>query len=224
MRRVAIRSQTAVSVGDIELDATMFEAQINIPVMHQVVVAQMNARRAGTHSTKTRGKVRGGGAKPYRQKGTGRARQGSIRAPQFVGGGTVFGPLPRDHSQKVSRKARALALRSALSDRAREEKILVFEDLSFPEPKTKEAVALLRDAGVVGKVLLVLPEPDENVWKSFRNLPEAHIITVDQLNVYDVLAREYLVMTKAAVAALNARGKEVKPTRRERAAAGGADA
>jgi large subunit ribosomal protein L4 len=201
-----VRSQAGVTTGEVELDAAVFEAQVNVPVMHQVVVAQLNARRAGTRNTKTRGQVRGGGAKPYRQKGTGRARQGSIRAPHYEGGGIVWGPHPRDYTQKVPRKMRALALRSALSDRARDGRIAVFESLGFETPKTKEAAALLREAGINGKVLLVVAEHDENVWRSFRNLPEVHILRADQLNTYDVLARDWLVMTGDAVAQVNARG------------------
>lgn len=207
MIRVPLRSQDGVGAGDIELSTEMFEAKINVPVMHQVVVAQMNARRAGTRSTKTRGKVRGGGAKPYRQKGTGRARQGSIRSPQYAGGGIVFGPLPRDFTQRVPKKMRVLALRSALSDRAREGKIVVFEEISFDEPRTKDAAALLDRAELTGKVLIVVPEVDENVFLSFRNLPQAHTITVGQLNTYDVLAREWLVFTKAALEQVNERGR-----------------
>ena len=203
--KIALRSQAGISTGDVELDAQMFEAQINVPVMHQVVVAQMNARRAGTRATKTRGQVRGGGAKPYRQKGTGRARQGSIRAPHYVGGGVIWGPQPKDYSQKVPRKMKALALRSALSDRARENKIIVFESLAVGTPKTKEAATLLAEAGIAGKALVVLADDDVNVWKSFRNIPTVHVIRADQLNTYDVIAREWLVFTKDALLAVNAR-------------------
>lgn len=192
--------------GETELDQQWFGAQVNVPVMHQVVVAQMAARRAGTHDTKTRGEVRGGGRKPYKQKGTGRARQGSIRAPHYLGGGVAWGPHPRSHAVKVPRKMRVLALRSALSDRAREGKVAVIESFAFDVPKTKDAVALLQRAGVEGKVLIVLEALDENVGKSFRNLPRVHMITVDQLNTYDVLARDWLVITQAALDKLSARG------------------
>jgi large subunit ribosomal protein L4 len=212
MTTVAVRSamgETSAAIGEVVLAPELFEAQVNVPVMHQVVVAQMNARRAGTRNTKTRGEVSGGGRKPYRQKGTGRARQGSIRAPHYVGGGTVFGPHPRDYTQKVPRKMRALALRSALSDRAREERIIVVDTLSFDRPRTKDALALLESAGIVGKVLVVLDEPNENAWRSFRNLPQAHMITVDQLNTYDIIAREWLMFSRAALEKLNARAEPI---------------
>jgi len=199
---VPVRSaigDVGTALSEVALPAELFEAPINVPVMHQVVVAQFNARRAGTRGTKTRGKVSGGGAKPYRQKGTGRARQGSIRAPHYVGGGTVFGPQAKDYTQKVPRKVRRLALASALTARTKDDRIVVVDELSFPEPKTKEAAALLRAHEIVGKVLVVVAEPDENVWRSFRNLPEAHVLPVDQLNVYDVIAREWLLFSRAAI-------------------------
>jgi len=205
---VPLRSQTGITVGEVTLEPSLFEAQVNVPVMHQVVVAQMAARRAGTRDTKTRANVRGGGKKPYRQKGTGRARQGSIRAPHYTGGGIVWGPHPRDFSMKVPRKMRAAALRSALSDRATEGKVAVLDGLSFEAPKTREAVELLRVADISGSVLLVVDERNENVEKSFRNLQRVHLLTVDQLNVYDVLARDWLVFTKAAIEKLNARAQE----------------
>jgi len=216
MASVQVRSavgELGAVIGEVPLAPELFEAQVNVPVMHQVVVAQMNARRAGTRDTKTRGEVRGGGAKPYRQKGTGRARQGSIRAPHYAGGGAVFGPHQRDFTSKVNRKMRRLALRSALSDRARDGRIVVVEDLAFEVPKTKEAQALLRSTGIVGKVLVVLEDLNENAWRSFRNLPEAHVVTVDQLNVYDILARDWMLFTKAALEALNGRAAEFAPKR-----------
>jgi len=206
--RVPLRSQTGIVVGEAVLEPGLFEAQINVPVMHQVVVAQMAARRAGTHSTKTRADVRGGGKKPYRQKGTGRARQGSIRAPHYDGGGIVWGPHPRDHSVKVPRKMRAAALRSALSDRAKDGKVAVIDALSFEAPKTRDAVELFKSADITGSVLLVVDGRDENIEKSFRNLKHIHLISVDQLNVYDVLARDWLVLTKDALDKLNARAAE----------------
>ena len=212
MANVPVRSalgDVGAVVGEVVLAPELFEAQVNVPVMHQVVVAQMNARRAGTRGTKTRGDVSGGGKKPYRQKGTGRARQGSIRAPHYAGGGVVFGPHMNDFTQKVPKKMRAIALRGALTDRAREEKIVVVETLEFETPKTKEAAALLQTAGIIGKVLVVLDEPSENVWRSFRNLPEAHVITVDQLNTYDIVARDWLLFTKPAIDKLNGRAGPV---------------
>jgi large subunit ribosomal protein L4 len=222
--RVPLRSQTGIVVGEATLEPALFEAQVNVPVMHQVVVAQMAARRAGTRDTKTRGEVRGGGKKPYRQKGTGRARQGSIRAPHYVGGGVVWGPHPRDFAVKVPKKMRAAALRSALSDRAKENRIAVVDEVTFAVPKTKEALELLRAADIAGSVLLVLDGRDENVERSFRNLPRVHLISVDQLNTYDVLARDWLVITRSALEKLNARVQDVavKDAAEEAAPAGGA--
>lgn len=220
---VKIFSGTGDVAGEAQLNEAWFGAQVNVPVMHQVVVAQMAARRQGTHSTKTRAEVRGGGRKPYKQKGTGRARQGSIRAPHYAGGGIVWGPHPRSHAVKVPKKMRTAALRSALSDRAREDKVAVIESFSFTTPKTKDAVALLNRAGVEGKVLLVLDTHDENVEKSFRNLPRVHMITVDQLNTYDIIARDWLVFTKAALDMLAARGTAVVRGGAATATEGGAE-
>jgi large subunit ribosomal protein L4 len=207
--RLPLRSQTGIVVGEATLEPAIFEAQVNVPVMHQVVVAQMAARRAGTRDTKTRGEVRGGGKKPYRQKGTGRARQGSIRAPHYAGGGVVWGPHPRDFAVKVPKKMRAAALRSALTDRAKEDRIAVIDEVTFEAPKTKEALELLRAADIAGSVLLVLDGRDENVERSFRNLPRVHLISVEQLNTYDVLARDWLVITRSALEKLNARAQDV---------------
>jgi len=209
MSRLPLRSQTGIVIGEAVLEPAIFEAQVNVPVMHQVVVAQMAARRAGTRDTKTRGEVRGGGKKPYRQKGTGRARQGSIRAPHYAGGGVVWGPHPRDFAVKVPKKMRAAALRSALTDRAKENRIAVIDEVTFEAPKTKEALELLRAADIAGSVLLVLDGRDDNVERSFRNLPRVHLITVEQLNTYDVLARDWLVITRSALEKLNARAQDV---------------
>jgi len=219
--RVPVRTAEGMVIGDVALEASIFEAQINVPVMHQVVVAQMAARRAGTRDTKRRGDVRGGGKKPYRQKGTGRARQGSIRAPHYTGGGIVWGPHPRDFAVKVPRKMRAAALRSALSDRAKENRIAVIDELSFEEPKTKLATELLRVNEVTGSVLLVLDGHDDKVERSFRNLPRVHLITVDQLNTYDVLARDWIVFTRSSIDKVNARAAE---TASSAAASQGGDA
>jgi large subunit ribosomal protein L4 len=205
MSRIPVRTQAGIALGDIELEPSIFEAQVNVPVMHQVVVAQMAARRAGTRDTKTRGDVRGGGKKPYRQKGTGRARQGSIRAPHYSGGGIVWGPHPRDFAVKVPKKMRAAALRSALSDRVKNDRVAVIDELSFETPKTKDAIELLRALDITGSVLIVLDGRDENVERSFRNIPRIHMITVDQLNTYDVLARDWIVFTRAALDKVNAR-------------------
>ena len=207
MSRIPVRTQAGIALGDVELAPAIFEAQINVPVMHQVVVAQMAARRAGTRDTKTRGDVRGGGKKPYRQKGTGRARQGSIRAPHYAGGGVVWGPHPRDFAVKVPKKMRAAALRSALSDRAKEDRIAVIDELSFEVPKTKDAIELLRAIDVKGSVLLVLDARDEKVERSFRNIPRIHMIGVDQLNTYDVLARDWVLFTRSALEKVNARAQ-----------------
>jgi len=218
MSRLPLRSQTGIVIGEAVLEPAIFEAQVNVPVMHQVVVAQMAARRAGTRDTKTRGEVRGGGKKPYRQKGTGRARQGSIRAPHYAGGGVVWGPHPRDFAVKVPKKMRAAALRSALTDRAKENRIAVIDEVTFEAPKTKEALELLRAADIAGSVLLVLDGRDDNVERSFRNLPRVHLISVEQLNTYDVLARDWLVITRSALEKLNARAQDLAG----KASAGGA--
>jgi large subunit ribosomal protein L4 len=199
MSEIDIRSTSGEVVGKATLDDALFAAQINVPVMHQVVRAQLAAARAGTRATKRRGQVSGGGKKPWRQKGTGRARQGSTRAPHWVGGGVVFGPQPKDYSMKVNRKMRAVALRSALSDRAREGRIAVVDAFGFEEPKTKDAVKALEALGVSGKTLLVLEGVDMTIGKSFRNLGSVHIITAGQLNTYDILNADWLVFTKAAL-------------------------
>jgi large subunit ribosomal protein L4 len=186
--------------GSVELPPDVFDAQANIPLMHQVVVAQLAAARQGTHKTKTRGEVSGGGRKPYKQKGTGRARQGSIRAPQFTGGGVVHGPVPRDYSQRVPKKMKAAALRGALSDRARGGHVHVVESFVDGEtPKTKAALATLRAVSESGKILVVLDRDDDVSWLSLRNAPEVHLIVADQLNTYDVLVADDVVFTRDAL-------------------------
>ena len=200
-----VLSPSGEGSGDVTLDDAIFGAKVNVALMHQVVVAQLAAAHAGTHSTKTRGEVRGGGAKPWRQKGTGRARHGSTREPQWKGGGVAFGPKPRDHSVSVPKKMKALALRSALSDRAREGRIVVADGFELDKPKTKDAVAALRAWGVEGKALVVLTTGDENIAYSFRNLPTVHILTEGQLNVYDILNADHLIFSKAALDAFQAR-------------------
>ena len=202
---VQVRSQTGDVVAELELDSGIFGAQVNVPLMHQVVRAQLAAARAGTHDTKRRGEVSGGGKKPWRQKGTGRARQGSTRAPHWAGGGVAMGPHPRDHALRVPKKMKQNALRSALSDRANEGRVAVVDSLSFETPKTKDAVALLNAFDLSGKVLVVLHEPDLTVGKSFRNLPEVGITIVGQLNTYDVLASDAVLFTRPAYDALVAR-------------------
>ncbi len=181
------------------LPADIFDVQTNVPLIHQVVVAQLAAARQGTHSTKNRGEVRGGGAKPYRQKGTGRARQGSTRAPQFTGGGVVHGPKPRDYSQRTPKKMKAAALRGALSDRARHDRIHIVESLvSGEQPSAKQALAALTGLTERTSFLVVLGRGDDVTFKSVRNLEGVHVLMADQLNTYDVLCAEDVVFTQAA--------------------------
>jgi large subunit ribosomal protein L4 len=183
-----------------KLPADIFDVQTNVPLIHQVVVAQLAAARQGTHSTKTRGEVRGGGRKPYRQKGTGRARQGSTRAPQFAGGGVVHGPQPRDYSQRTPKKMKAAALRGALSDRARFDRIHVVESIvSGDVPSAKDAAALLAGLTERPNLLVVLERGDEVAFKSVRNLQNVHVLVADQLNTYDVLCADDIVFTQAAL-------------------------
>lgn len=191
-------STNGKSVGSVNLDPDYFGIVPNVGVMHQVVTAQLGARRRGTHSTRTRSEVRGGGAKPWRQKGTGRARHGSIRSPQWRGGGVAHGPKPRDYSQRTPRKMIRLALCSALSDRAAEGNVLVVKDWDFAQPKTKEAVSRLEAIGADGKILLVLPRGDntQNAHRSFANLSAVHTLSPDQLNCYDILLSDKVVFTK----------------------------
>jgi large subunit ribosomal protein L4 len=186
--------------GSVELPGHVFDVQANIPLMHQVVTAQLAAARQGTHKVKTRGEVAGGGKKPYKQKGTGRARQGSIRAPQFAGGGVVHGPVPRDYSQRTPKKMKVAALRGALSDRARDSRVHVVEAfVSGDKPSTKAAIATLRKATESKKVLVVLSSTDELNWVSLRNEPTVHLIEAGQLNTYDVLVADEVVFTAEAL-------------------------
>jgi large subunit ribosomal protein L4 len=183
----------------VDLPAEIFDAKVNIPLMHQVVVAQQAAARQGTHATKTRGNVRGGGRKPYKQKGTGRARQGSTRAPQFAGGGVVHGPKPRDYDQRTPKKMKAAALRGALSDRARNGRIHVVDSLvAGAAPSTKAALASLAGISDRRHFLVVLERNDTVTWLSLRNAPHVHLVAVDQLNTYDVLASDDVVFTQGA--------------------------
>ena len=189
----------AVKTIKVDLPAEIFDVEVNIPLIHQVVVAQQAAARQGTHSTKTRADVRGGGRKPYKQKGTGRARQGSTRAPQFAGGGVVHGPQPRDYSQRTPKKMIAAALRGVLSDRARGERLHVIDALSVGDaPSTKAIAALLTDIAPSKNVLIVLQRDDELSYKSVRNLSTVHVLPFDQLNAYDVLVSDDIVFTKGA--------------------------
>lgn len=185
--------------GDIKLDADVFGIEPNLDVLHQVVTAQLAAARAGTANTKTRAEVRGGGRKPWRQKGLGRARHGSIRSPQWVGGGVAHGPKPRDYSQRTPKKMKRLALRSALSARASESAVMVVDDIDWTTPKTKQAVGLLSAMDVSGKTLLVLSQLDGVAGKSFRNLPEVRLVEPGHLTPYDVLWSDQVVFTTHTV-------------------------
>ncbi|GAA2692897.1 50S ribosomal protein L4 [Streptomyces aculeolatus] len=198
MSTVDILSPAGEKAGTVELPAEIFDAQVSIPLIHQVVTAQLAAARQGTHKVKTRGEVRGGGKKPYRQKGTGRARQGSIRAPQFAGGGVVHGPVPRDYSQRTPKKMKAAALRGALSDRARLGRIHVVTGVVDGEVSTKAAKTLLGKVSERKNVLLVIERDDDLSMLSTRNLPDVHILDAGQLNTYDVLVSDDVVFTQAA--------------------------
>ena len=182
-------------VGEVVLDDSIFGVEPHIGVMHQVVTAQLAARRAGTHSTKGRAEVAGGGAKPWRQKGTGRARHGSIRSPQWRGGGAAHGPKPRDYRQRTPKKMKRLALVSALSDRARSDSVIVVDRWRFDGPRTRDAAAALDAIGATGKVLVVLGDDDSDAQKSFRNLPPVHCLHYRELNTYDVLNSDVVVFT-----------------------------
>ncbi|PRW63167.1 50S ribosomal protein L4 [Actinopolyspora mortivallis] len=197
--KLDVRTPDGNTDGQVDLPAELFDAKANVPLMHQVVTAQLAAARQGTHSVKTRGEVSGGSKKPYRQKGTGNARQGSIRAPQFVGGGTVHGPTPRDYSQRTPKKMKAAALRGALSDRARAGQVHVVTHVVEGErPSTKAAKAALRAVTEARRVLVVLDRSEETSWLSLRNLPHVHIIEPGQLNTYDVLVNDDVVFSKQA--------------------------
>ncbi|MBB3084925.1 50S ribosomal protein L4 [Geodermatophilus sabuli] len=200
-REVDVRTPAGETAGSVTLPGELFDASANVSLMHQVVVAQLAAARQGTHATKTRGQVSGGGAKPYRQKGTGRARQGSTRAPQFEGGGTVHGPQPRDYTQRTPKKMKAAALRGALSDRARENRVHVVSTfVDGDAPKTKAALATLEAITSAKRVLVVLDHDDVLNWVSLRNVPQVHLIEAGQLNTYDVLVSDEVVFTETALA------------------------
>jgi large subunit ribosomal protein L4 len=198
-KKTTAKKAAAPKPAKVDLPAEIFDVEVNVPLIHQVVVAQQAAARQGTHATKTRGDVRGGGRKPYKQKGTGRARQGSTRAPQFAGGGTVHGPQPRKYDQRTPKKMKAAALRGALSDRARNDRIHVVESLiSADKPSTKAALQALASVSDRSNFLVVLERTDSVTWLSLRNAPEVHIVAVDQLNTYDVLASDDVVFTQGA--------------------------
>ncbi|WP_055556089.1 50S ribosomal protein L4 [Streptomyces sp. NBRC 110028] len=212
MSTIDILSPAGDKAGTVELPSEIFDAQVSIPLIHQVVVAQLAAARQGTHKTKTRGEVRGGGKKPYRQKGTGRARQGSTRAPQFAGGGVVHGPVPRDYSQRTPKKMKAAALRGALSDRARHSRVHVVTGVVEGDISTKAAKALLGKISERKHVLLVAERSDEAAWLSARNLPQVHLLEPGQLNTYDVLVSDDVVFTKAAFESFVAGPKAAEKT------------
>ena len=211
---VDVLDATGKKAGTADLPAEVFDVQTNVPLIHQVVVAQLAAARQGTHSTKSRGEVSGGGRKPYKQKGTGRARQGSTRAPQFTGGGVVHGPQPRDYSQRTPKKMKAAALRGALSDRARAGRVHVVDGFMAADgtPSTKSAVAILAAVSDRKHVLIVLDRNDEASWKSLRNAEQVHLLAADQLNTYDVLVSDDVVFTRGALEAFLTRptGRSVK--------------
>jgi large subunit ribosomal protein L4 len=199
MAAVTVKTPAGKDAGTLDLDASVFGVQPNVPLMHQVVTAQLSARRSGTQSTKTRSEVSGGGRKPYKQKGTGNARQGSIRAPHFSGGGVALGPKPRKYDQKTPKKMIKAALHSALSDRAAEGKVVVIDSWTFDAPKTKDAKNVLSALGVDGRALVVVDIDETNVIKSFQNLPDVQLIERRELNAYDVLCSDYIVFSQATL-------------------------
>ncbi len=200
MASVDVRTPDGGTAGSVELPSEVFDVQTNVPLIHQVVTAQLAAARQGTHDTKSRGEVRGGGRKPYKQKGTGRARQGSTRAPQFAGGGVVHGPTPRDYAQRTPKKMKAAALRGILSDRARDGRIYVFDALVAGDaPSTKQALGALGGLLDEGRCLVVLDRSEDAAWRSVRNVPAIHVLAADQLNTYDVVVADHVVFTRAAL-------------------------
>ncbi len=199
MPKVSVVSQTGSAVGDIELNDAIFGIEPNEAVLFEAIVQQQASLRQGNHKVKTRAEVAGGGRKPWRQKGTGRARQGSIRSPQWRGGGIVFGPAPRSYSYKLPKKVRRLALLSALSTKVREEDVIVLEGLTFNAPKTKEFIKVLADLSINKKALIVTADLDETVALSARNIPGISVVTATGINVLDLIGHDKLVMTKAAV-------------------------
>jgi large subunit ribosomal protein L4 len=211
---VEVKNAEGKKVGSVDLPAEIFDAQTNIPLIHQVVTAQLAAARQGTQKAKNRGETSGSGKKPFKQKGTGRARQGSIRAPQYRGGGITHGPHPRDYDQRTPKKMKAAALRGALSDRARNGNIHVLSSVVEGDaPSTKQALAAINAVSTAKNILVVVDRTDFVSWKSLRNVDAIHLLAVDQLNTYDVLKSDDVVFTKAALEALvagPARGKSAK--------------
>ena len=214
MTSVTVKTPAGASAGSVELPSDIFDAQVNVGLLHQVVVAQLAAARQGTHQAKRRGEVSGSGKKPFKQKGTGRARQGSIRAPQYRGGGVVHGPKPRDYEQRTPKKMKSAALRGALSDRARSGNVHVLSAIVEGEtPNTKSALAAINSVSTAKNILVVVDRTDLVSWMSLRNVEAIHLVAVDQLNTYDVLVSDDVVFTKAAIEALSngpARGKSAK--------------
>jgi large subunit ribosomal protein L4 len=200
MASTPLYDRTGKTVGDVELSDELFAAPVNAAVLHQVVTAQLAARRAGTHDTRTRGEVRGGGAKPYRQKGTGRARQGSIRAPHYRGGGAVFGPHPRSYEQRLPRKMKRLALRGALTAKLGDDQVKVIDGFGLGATKTKELAGVLKALDATGRVLVVAPGRDENLELSARNLPTVNVILADSLNAVDLVAADLVLIEQPALA------------------------
>ena len=214
MTDVDVRTAAGATSGRVELPAEIFDVQVNVPLIHQVVVAQLAAARQGTHDTKRRGEVSGGGRKPYKQKGTGRARQGSIRAPHYKGGGIAHGPHPRDYAQRTPKKMKAAALRGALSDRARDGRVHVVSQIVEGDvPSTKAAIAAMTALGLEGQVLAAITRDDDLAALSLRNVPTVHVLYIDQLNTYDVLVSDYVLFTEASLEVFVAgspAGKSVK--------------
>lgn len=187
-------------VGEVELNQNIFDVEINEHVVHEAVTAQLAAKRAGTASTKTRAEVRGGGRKPWRQKGTGRARHGSIRSPIWVGGGTTFGPQPRDYSKDIPKKVKRLAVKSALTAKVQDEELIVVDGFNFDQPKTKQMVKVLEALDAKDKkVLVITAEKDDNLYKSARNIPDVKVLLGSAVNVYDVLDNEQIIITEEAI-------------------------
>jgi len=201
MASVDLKNASGKSAGSIDVADELFGIQPNVPVMHQVVTAQLAHRRSGTQSTKTRGEVSGGGKKPFRQKGTGGARQGSIVAPHYTGGGIAHGPKPRKYTQRVPKKMVRLALASALSDRKNEGRVVIVDSWGFSAPSTKDASKALAALGLTGKMLVVVNGNDETAIKSFRNIPEVQLILTGELNAYDVLCNDWIVFSKDSLPA-----------------------
>jgi len=198
MPTVKVYNTEKKEVGEIQLNDSIFGVEVSVEAMHQVVLAQLANKRQGTQSAKTRAEVRGGGIKPWRQKGTGRARQGSIRAPQWIHGGIVFAPKPRDYRVSVPKSMRRVAMKSALTSKVQDNEMIVLESLAFDAPKTKDMVKVL-NAFETKKTLIVVAESNENVYKSARNIPEVAVVPVNNINVYDILKYENLMITKDAV-------------------------